>query len=409
MLDKTSSRPSKFRTKNWVQINYGSRGTYSVNRQINFKTSMLKSSLCDYSDAYILVKGNISVNNTAAAGADANNTNKKVIFKNCAPFTNCISKINNTQIDNAEYIDIVMPMYNLIEYSDNYSKTSGSLWQYCKDIPAVNNNGDIVDFNGANTAVSFNFKAKIIGQGDNNGRKDNVEKMVSLKYLRNFWRTCEMPLINCEINLIFTWSAGCVIIHTNIANQIPTFAITEANLYVPVVTLSTQDNAQLLTQYKSGFKKAINWNKYLSKPELLRRNPNLNHLVQQSFQGVKKVVIKPLAKCVLIPLWLTASASAADAGIHKKILLSGTTTLIILNDEMKDIEDSGLLLKGVSKTIQNEAEKQKGGFLSMLLGTLGTSLLGNILARKRINRTGEGVIIACYENKRQDHKNKMDS
>ena len=97
---------------------------------------MLRSSLCDYSDAYILVKGNITVNNTA-------NTKKQVIFKNCALFTNCISKINNTQIDNAEYIDIVMPMYNLIEYSDNYSKTSGSLWQYCKDIPAVDNDGDI--------------------------------------------------------------------------------------------------------------------------------------------------------------------------------------------------------------------------------------------------------------------------
>ena len=89
---------------------------------------MLISSLCDYSDAYILVKGNITVNNTAADGVAVNNTNKKVIFKNCAPFTNCISKINNTQIDNAEYIDKVMPMYNLIEYSDNYSKTSGSLW-----------------------------------------------------------------------------------------------------------------------------------------------------------------------------------------------------------------------------------------------------------------------------------------
>ena len=87
-------------------------------------------------DAYILVKGKISVNNTAAHGAIANNINKKVIFKNCAPFTKCISKINNTQIYDAEYIDIVMPMYNLIEYSDNYSKTSGSLWQYCKEIPA---------------------------------------------------------------------------------------------------------------------------------------------------------------------------------------------------------------------------------------------------------------------------------
>ena len=95
---------------------------------------MLKSSLCDYSDAYIFVKGTVTVNNTAAARVDANNTNKKLIFKNCAPFTNCISEINNTVVDNARDIDIAMPMYNLIEYSDNYSKTSGSLWQYCKDI-----------------------------------------------------------------------------------------------------------------------------------------------------------------------------------------------------------------------------------------------------------------------------------
>ena len=109
---------------------------------------------------YILVKGNITINKRATAAAPTN-TNKKVIFENCAPFTNCISKINNTQIDNAEYIDIVMPMYNLIEYSDNYSKTSGSLWQYCKEIPAVNNAGNIVDFNGANATDSFNFKAII--------------------------------------------------------------------------------------------------------------------------------------------------------------------------------------------------------------------------------------------------------
>ena len=126
LLNDGSSKPSKFKTRNWVEINDEARGTYSPNKQIKFKTSMLRSSLCDYSDAYILVKGNITVNNTAADDADANN-NKKVIFKNCAPFTNCISKINNTDIDNAKYIGIVMPVYNLIEYSDNYSKRSGSL------------------------------------------------------------------------------------------------------------------------------------------------------------------------------------------------------------------------------------------------------------------------------------------
>ena len=117
LLDTESNKPPKFRTRNQIEINDDIKGAYSPNKQIRFKTEMLRSTLCDYADAYILIKGNISVNNNAAG---ANNTNKKVIFKNCASFTNCISKINNTQIDNAEYIDIVMPMYNLIEYSDNY-------------------------------------------------------------------------------------------------------------------------------------------------------------------------------------------------------------------------------------------------------------------------------------------------
>ena len=117
LLNNESNKPSRFRTRNWVEINDEVRATYSYNKQIKFKKSMLRSSLCDYSDAYILVTGNITVNNTAADGSAANNTNRKVIFKNCAPFTYCISKINNTQTDNAEHIDIVMPMYNLIEYS----------------------------------------------------------------------------------------------------------------------------------------------------------------------------------------------------------------------------------------------------------------------------------------------------
>ena len=128
MLDDASSnQPSKFKAKNCVEVNDESRGTYNVNSQIRFKTTMLKSSFCDYSDAYVHVKGTITVNNTAAVDADANNTNKKVIFKNCSLFTSAISEINNTRTDNAKDINIVMPMYNLIEYSDNYAKTSGSL------------------------------------------------------------------------------------------------------------------------------------------------------------------------------------------------------------------------------------------------------------------------------------------
>ena len=289
MLNNGSSKLSKFKTRNWVEINDEARGTYSPNKQIKFKTSMLRSNLCDYSDAYVLVKGNITVNNTAAAGAPANNTNKKVIFKNCASFINCISKISNTDIDNAKYIDIVIPKYNLIEYSDNYSKTSGSLWQYYKDIPAVNNDGHIVNFNEGNATDSFNFKTKIAGQTNNDGEINGIEILVPLKYLFSFWRTLEMPLINCEIELRLV--KNCVIISTNVADQIPTFTITETNLYVPVVTLSSQDNSKLLQQLKNGFKRTITWNKYLIKPELLAQNAHLNHLIEPSFQGVNRLFV----------------------------------------------------------------------------------------------------------------------
>ena len=201
LLGNISNQPSKFRAKNWVEINDESRGTYNTNSQIKFRTTMLNASLPDYSDKYILVKGTITVPNTAAADANANNSNKNVIFKNFGPFINCISEINNIQIDYAKYIDIVISMYNLIEYSHNYSKTSGSLWQSCKDIPAVNNNGVILEFNESNATDSFNFEAKITGQTE--------AKMVPLKYLSNFWRTLEKPLIDCEVNFTLTWSINC--------------------------------------------------------------------------------------------------------------------------------------------------------------------------------------------------------
>ena len=241
LLNDESNKPSKFRTRNWVEINDDIRGAYSPNKQIRFKTAMLRSSLCDYSDAYILLKGNMAVNNTAADGAAANNNNKKVIFKNCALFTNCISKIDNTQIDNAEYIDKVMPMYNLLEFSDNYSKTSGSLWQYFKDIPAVDDDGNIINFNGANNTDSFKFKNRLTGQTNDDGII-HVQIMVPLKYLSSFWRTLEIPLINCEIELLLTCSRNSVRISTDINNQIRTFTVTEANLYVSVVQLKIMQN-----------------------------------------------------------------------------------------------------------------------------------------------------------------------
>ena len=207
---------------------------------------MLRSNLYDYADSYILVKGTITITG-AGANADARQADERdkgVTFKNCAPFTKCISRINNTDIDNAHDIDIVIPMYNLIEYSDNYSKTSGSLWQYHKDDP----NDNLTD------SESFKSKKKITGKTPNNGNTKDVEIIVSLKHLSNFWRTLQMPLINCEVNLILTWSKDCVITNSTGEGK---FAITETKLYVPVVTLSTKDNVKLIQQLKSGFKKQL--------------------------------------------------------------------------------------------------------------------------------------------------------
>ena len=132
---------------------------------------------------------------------------------------------------------------------------------------------------------SFKYKVKIAGNIPADGKTTNVKIMVPLNYLSNFWRTLEMPLINCEVNLILTWSSTCVIANSTGAGA---FAITRTKLYVPVMTLSTQDNAKLLHQLKSGFKSLIKWNKYLPKPELLAKNANLNHLVEPSFQGVNR-------------------------------------------------------------------------------------------------------------------------
>ena len=229
---------------------------------------MLKSSLGNYIDAYILVEGRITITG-AAADAAARQTDERdrgVIFKNCAPFIKFKSEINNADIDNAKDIDIVMAVYNLIEYSDNYSKTSGSLWQYYKDDP----NDNITQ------SESFKSKIKITGKTPAAGNTKDVEIIVPLKYLSNFWRTLKMPLMNCEINLILTWSSACVITNSTGAGR---FAITDTKLYVPVVTLSTQDNTKLLHQLKSGFKKTINWNKYQSDTKTYAQNRYLNHLV----------------------------------------------------------------------------------------------------------------------------------
>ena len=145
---------------------------------------MLRSNLCDYADSYIFVKGTITITGAGddAAAREADERDKVVTFKNCAPLTKCIGRINNIDIENAHDIDIIMPIYNLIEYSDNHSKTSQSLWQYYKDDP----NNNLTD------SISFKFTVKVTGKTPNNRNTKDVEIIVPLKYLSNFWRTLEM-------------------------------------------------------------------------------------------------------------------------------------------------------------------------------------------------------------------------
>ena len=211
LLDDTTNQLSKFWIRNCVEINDESQGYYNDDENnnndnnhnnIKSKTSIVRSSLCDYSDPCILVKRPITVPNTAV-----NNANKKVIFKNCAPLISCITEINNTQVDCAQDIDIVMPMCNLIEYSNAYSKTSGSLWQYYRDEPAMDANCKIIDFlANKNNSNSFKFKHQIITEKTGNDGTKDVEIIVPLKYTSNFWRIREKPLIHSKSTLLLTYS-----------------------------------------------------------------------------------------------------------------------------------------------------------------------------------------------------------
>ena len=183
--------------KKWYVIDSKTKGSYSHHNPITFLTKSIESSLCNYSDAYILVTGNIAVTRTIAAAAGGNvhrkqplNAATQVIFKNCAPFKKCSTEIDGTLVDETDFINITMPMYNLIEYSDNYSDTSGSLWQFKRD--EIINNADVTN---DNNAPSFKYKANLIGNTEANGTKNGVKIAVPLKYLSNFWRSLEISLI----------------------------------------------------------------------------------------------------------------------------------------------------------------------------------------------------------------------
>ena len=241
--------------------------TFNENKSIRFKTPMLRSNLCDYSDAYILVKDTIMVT-ALGVNNDANNIrdkrNRPLILKNNAPFVSCITRINGELIEDADDLDIVMPMYNLLEYSKNYRKTLGSLYNYYRD-ELTNDNNDNFDNISVVNSEAFKYKNKKTGntynvdvgaQGYNvnkNGTQ-GIELAIPLKYLGNFWRALNIPLISCEVFLELKWNTNCVITSLErrqvdagppvVRDNAPTGAtlsITDCELYVPVVTLSKDD------------------------------------------------------------------------------------------------------------------------------------------------------------------------
>ena len=284
LLNGTNNESSKFATRKWCIINDQNNGQYGEGGEndstVKFETKVIKSSLCDYSDAYILVTGN-----TTATGVNAN-TN--VALKNCAPFTRCVTHINNKHVETAENLDIIMRMYNLLEYSDNYADSSGILWQFKGDEQNMNGN-NIADVSTADSS-SFKYKSSLLRTPKATGALENAKIVVPLKYLSNFFRSLEMPLINCKIHLKSNWTKNCVM---SSAAGITTIQITITKLYVPIVTLSIEDNVNLTKQLNEGFKRSVYWNEYKSKVETknLDNNNVTSFLLDASFQGVSKLYV----------------------------------------------------------------------------------------------------------------------
>ena len=209
-------------------------------------------------------------------------------FKNCAPFDTCNITINDEHVEKAEDLDIVMPMYNLLEYSGNYQDSTGSLYQFKRDEPPDDN------ANVRNATTSLVYKSKLIkGTDDNN--VNNVKLVVPLKYVINFFRLLEMPLVNCKIDLELTWHKDCMISSVNAAaGQVISFMITNTKLYVPIVTLSTKDNNNLTKQLNDGFKRSIYWNQYVSKPfteQAANKTGITRFPPDAAFQGVNRLFV----------------------------------------------------------------------------------------------------------------------
>ena len=309
--NEMSEQLSKFVTREYVRVNSLSN-THDESKSIRFKTPMLRSNLCDYSDAYILVKGTVTV---TAPGANngANNIrdkrNRPLILKNNAPFVSCITRINGELIEDDYYLDIVMSMYNLLEYSKNYRKTIGSLYNYYRDElsdDADDNNFDNIKVVNSNTfkykneitGITYNVDAGAQGYDVNKNGTQEVELAIPLEYLGNFWRALNILLISCEVSLELKWDKNCVItsleqrdIAEGNRDNAPTGATLDCKLYAPAVILSKDDEIKLLTNLKSGFKREIIWNKYRSQMTTEAVNNNLNILIDSTFTNVRRLFV----------------------------------------------------------------------------------------------------------------------
>ena len=216
------------------------------------------------------------------------------------------------KIDNAEGLDAIMPMYNLPEYIKNYKKSTGSLWNYYRDEPSSTIGANNITHSILNSE-SFDYKASFMENGvtHDNLTKSDVKVVVPLKHLSNFWRHLDIPLINCEVELILTWFRNCVLIDksTRQANyavdlnvyetdnpENATFKITDTKLYVPVVILSKENDIKLLEQLKTGFKRTIKWNKYRLKMSIQPQNNNLDYLIDSTFTNVNKLFLLSFPK-----------------------------------------------------------------------------------------------------------------
>ena len=292
LLNKSNTNSRHFATKKWYIINDENNRNYGVNKDtgasnpdtIKYDTRVLKPNLCDYAEAYILVDGTIR----------AANANARLALKNCAPFTKCNLEINDENVDRAENLDIVMPMYNLIEYSDNYQDSSATLYQYKRDEPPE---ADAVTDLTADTESSFKYKIKLLGNpvldGAHNISKLSIKVVVPLKYLSNFFRSLEMPLINCKIKLNLTWKKECVL--SNQAGD-AVFIINDTKLYIPVVTLSKEDNKDFIEQQNKRFQRSIYWNEYKTKEQNEDADVNNANIfryinLDPSFQGVNRLFV----------------------------------------------------------------------------------------------------------------------